>query len=130
MYTEAHCRQDGSRAMRLVRARARQRSAAVDGALGHLKAGDVTGLSIGFRVSPEGVEFDRTAKARILKEVALIEVSLVALPANQSARVTGVKSINAKPTTLRELEAAGVKCDEDVQPADRFDPTYLGKIVD
>ncbi|MEI2653161.1 MAG: hypothetical protein V9G12_13610 [Microthrixaceae bacterium] len=26
---------------RLVRARARQRSAAVDGALGHLKAGDV-----------------------------------------------------------------------------------------
>ena len=31
---------------------------------------------------------------------------------------------------LRELEAAGVKCDEDVQPADRFDPTYLGKIVD
>ncbi len=31
---------------------------------------------------------------------------------------------------LRELEAAGVKCDEEVQPADSFDPKYLGKIVD
>lgn len=31
---------------------------------------------------------------------------------------------------LRELEEAGIRCDEDVQPADRFDPKYLGKIVD
>ena len=31
---------------------------------------------------------------------------------------------------LRELEAQGVKCDEEVQPADRFDPQYLSKIVD
>ena len=31
---------------------------------------------------------------------------------------------------LKELEAAGVKCDEEVQPTDRFDPKYLGKIVD
>ena len=31
---------------------------------------------------------------------------------------------------LKELEAAGVKCDEQVQAADRFDPKYLSKIVD
>ena len=31
---------------------------------------------------------------------------------------------------LKELEAAGVKCDEQVQPADQFDPKYLSKIVD
>ncbi|MEY2632872.1 MAG: hypothetical protein RIR00_1526 [Pseudomonadota bacterium] len=31
---------------------------------------------------------------------------------------------------LQELEAAGVKCDDQVQPADRFDPQYLSKIVD
>ena len=31
---------------------------------------------------------------------------------------------------LKELEAAGVKCDQEVQPADRFDPKYLSKIVD
>lgn len=31
---------------------------------------------------------------------------------------------------LKELEAQGVKCDEEVQAADGFDPKYLGKIVD
>jgi serine O-acetyltransferase len=31
---------------------------------------------------------------------------------------------------LKELEAAGVKCDQEVQPADGFDPKYLSKIVD
>ncbi len=31
---------------------------------------------------------------------------------------------------LKELEAAGVKCDDEVQPADRFDPKHLSKIVD
>ncbi len=33
-------------------------------------------------------------------------------------------------TLLKELELAGVKCDEQVQPADSFDPQYLSKIVD
>src|SRR5574343_432855 len=31
---------------------------------------------------------------------------------------------------LRELDAQGVKCDSEVQPADSFDPQYLSKIVD
>ena len=31
---------------------------------------------------------------------------------------------------LKELEAAGVKCDDEVLAADRFDPKYLSKIVD
>ncbi|KAB2925302.1 MAG: serine O-acetyltransferase [Dechloromonas sp.] len=31
---------------------------------------------------------------------------------------------------LRELTAQGVKCDEEVQAADAFDPKYLSKIVD
>ena len=31
---------------------------------------------------------------------------------------------------LKELEAAGVKCDDEVQPADHFDRNYLSKIVD
>ena len=31
---------------------------------------------------------------------------------------------------LKELEAAGVKCDQEVQTADCFDPKYLSKIVD
>jgi hypothetical protein len=31
---------------------------------------------------------------------------------------------------LKELASAGVKCDDEVQAADRFDPKYLSKIVD
>ena len=31
---------------------------------------------------------------------------------------------------LRELAEQGVKCDQEVQAADRFDPQYLSKIVD
>ena len=31
---------------------------------------------------------------------------------------------------LRELGEQGVKCDDEVQAADRFDPKYLSKIVD
>ncbi|MDD2884980.1 MAG: serine O-acetyltransferase [Dechloromonas sp.] len=31
---------------------------------------------------------------------------------------------------LKELEAQGVQCDDEVQAADRFDPQYLSKIVD
>ena len=31
---------------------------------------------------------------------------------------------------LKELDAQGVKCDEEVLAADRFDPKYLSKIVD
>ena len=31
---------------------------------------------------------------------------------------------------LRELDAQGVKCDNEVQAADKFDPKYLSKIVD
>ncbi len=31
---------------------------------------------------------------------------------------------------LKELEAQGVKCDQEVQPGDDFDPKYLSKIVD
>jgi serine O-acetyltransferase len=31
---------------------------------------------------------------------------------------------------IQELEAQGVKCDDEVNPADRFDPKYLSKIVD
>jgi len=33
-------------------------------------------------------------------------------------------------TLLRELDAQGVKCDEEVQAADSFDPQYLSRIVD
>ena len=56
----------------------------------HLKAGDVSGLSIGYEVPEGGAE--RRNGIRILKNVDLREVSLVAIPAARSARIGSVKS--------------------------------------
>jgi HK97 family phage prohead protease len=67
----------------------------------------VDGLSIGFRTVRE--TYDRTAKVNHLHEVRLIEISLVPVPANDSARLTSVKAISGIETvrqaeqTLREV---------------------------
>lgn len=62
----------------------------------HVRAGDLSGLSIGYRV----VKADRaTNGARRLLEVDLAEVSVVALPANRRARILAVKS--AEPLSLK-----------------------------
>lgn len=58
-------------------------------AYAHLKAGSLSGLSIGYRVIDE--EYDKERNAWLLKEIDLWEVSLVTFPANDSARVADVK---------------------------------------
>ncbi|MGV7962031.1 HK97 family phage prohead protease [Photorhabdus tasmaniensis] len=63
----------------------------------HMKAGSLSGLSIGY-VLNDG-EYDRTKDAFLLKEIALWEVSLVTLPANDEARVNNVKSAFARGET-------------------------------
>ena len=55
-----------------------------------LKLGALTGLSIGYRVISSRIDAKR--KARVLTDVDLFEVSLVTFPANEAARVTGVKT--------------------------------------
>jgi HK97 family phage prohead protease len=79
---------------------AEARALAIDGALG---------LSIGFVTRDAAYEKRR----RVLKDVQLFEVSLVAIPANPQARLTSVKSAvedaELTPRTLeRLLCAAGV----------------------
>jgi HK97 family phage prohead protease len=57
----------------------------------HVRAGDVSGLSIGYRVirsQPNGVVLD-------LLELELLETSIVSFPANPKARVSGVKCDSA-----------------------------------
>lgn len=61
-----------------------------------VKDGSVTGLSIGFRVKSDEMD----GAVRRIKEVDLFEVSLVTMPANEAAQVTGVRS----EMTERELE--------------------------
>jgi HK97 family phage prohead protease len=62
------------------------------------------GLSIGYRT----VESERTAGGRLLKELDLWEISLVAMPAQSAARITSVKSSGTIPheiTEPRQFEA-------------------------
>jgi uncharacterized protein len=69
-------------------------------AFAHARAGDISGFSIGYRIA-EGGAYVKNG-VRHLTEVDLLEISLVTIPANDSARVTLVKS--TKPQTIRELE--------------------------
>lgn len=60
----------------------------------HMKAGSLTGLSIGYILNDW--EYDQAKEAFLLKEIDLWEVSLVTFPANDDARVNDVKSAFAR----------------------------------
>lgn len=67
-----------------------------------LKHGAIDGLSIGFR--------DRDSEqleggGRLLKEIELLEISVVSMPAEQLATITSVKSYMDSIETLRGLDA-------------------------
>lgn len=66
-----------------------------------LKEGALDGMSIGFRTKADS--YDGRRKARMLKEIDLLEISLVSFPMNENARVTGVKSAD-DIKTIREFE--------------------------
>ena len=66
-----------------------------------LKMDALDGLSIGFRVNPKEVSYDKRANKRIIKEVDLMEVSLVTFPMNPKATVMSVKG---EEITIREWE--------------------------
>ena len=66
-----------------------------------LKMGALDGLSIGFKVNPEQVSYDRRANKRIIKEVDLMEVSLVTFPMNPQALV---RSVKGQEISIREWE--------------------------
>jgi len=66
-----------------------------------LKDGALHSMSIGYRVVNE--EYDRKSGINYLNEISLHEVSLVTIPANAAAIVTGVKDADGQPD-IRELE--------------------------
>jgi HK97 family phage prohead protease len=61
-------------------------------AYAHLKAGSVTGLSIGFSIPKGGAEWDPKSETYRIRQVDLWEVSLVTFPANDEAQVDAVKA--------------------------------------
>lgn len=67
------------------------------------KMGAVSGLSIGYRTLKSTP--DPARKARVLNEVKLYEISLVTFPANDSARISAVKSAELLKNP-REFERA------------------------
>ena len=66
-----------------------------------MKMGAIDGLSIGYRVSPKGADYDERGKKRMLKEVDLMEIRAVTFPMNTRARVQAVKG---EQRTVREWE--------------------------
>jgi len=66
-----------------------------------LKMGALDGLSIGFKANPDQVSYDRRANKRIIKEVDLMEVSLVTFPMNTQATV---RSVKGEKISIREWE--------------------------
>lgn len=66
-----------------------------------LKHGAIDGLSIGYRVKAfNQLDNDR----RLLKEIDLVEISVVEEPADLSARISEVKSALEKAESLKEIE--------------------------
>lgn len=66
-----------------------------------MKMGALDGLSIGFRVSPKGQHYDAKGKRRYIKEVELMEISLVTFPMNPKAKI---RSVKGDEFTIREWE--------------------------
>lgn len=72
----------------------------------HLKNGDVNGLSIGFAIGPNGSQMQKGS--RYLTDIDLVEVSVVAFPANSRSRVSAVKSLQSKSDLIELLREGGL----------------------
>lgn len=68
-----------------------------------LKHGAVNGMSIGYRVK-EAVDYPEEGR-RELKQIDLVEISIVESPADNAARVAGVKSAINDAESLKEIES-------------------------
>lgn len=69
-----------------------------------LKHGALDGLSIGFRIPSGGAE-DKKGGGRIIKQADLVEISLVTMPADDSARIQSVKQVIDAIESLKDAEA-------------------------
>ena len=70
-----------------------------------LKLGAIDGMSIGFRADPQKQSYNEAKRVRTLKEVELLEISLVTFPMNEQAvvrSVKGNKNIREWETILRD----------------------------
>lgn len=73
----------------------------------HVQAGDVGAFSIGFLTPEDGRRYVGKG-AWALDRVELVEVSLVAVPANRHARLTSIKQLTSKAEAVDFLRTAGL----------------------
>jgi uncharacterized protein len=73
----------------------------------HVKAGDLNGLSIGYRVPPGAFSMGSNG-VRTLRRVDLHEISVVALPSNKDARIRQVKMLQSAGDLERLLREGGL----------------------
>src|SRR4051794_37645833 len=85
------CRQQGDKLT--VRGAIRTTLAKGKEAYEQVKHGILTGVSVGFKVLNPDKDIRYDAKGRTIIRGVLLEVSLVAIPANRSARITSLKSV-------------------------------------
>lgn len=89
-----------------------------------LKAGAITGLSIGFYPVKYTLGTKANEPLRTLEEVEVVEVSVVGLPANGKARVQAVKSLG-ESMSVRDLESllreCGLSKSESIAVASQFE---------
>ena len=75
-------------------------------AYAHLKAGSINGLSIGFQIID--IEHNSSLDVEIIREVDLLEISLVTFPSNELATVTSIRTclsqgVQPKPKELEKV---------------------------
>lgn len=68
-----------------------------------MKHGAVTGLSIGYRI-PDGGSEKSEHGGRLLKQIDLVEISVVESPADVHAQISSVKSAIDEAESLKEIE--------------------------
>jgi HK97 family phage prohead protease len=73
----------------------------------HIKAGDVTGLSIGYSVPPGG-QTRQSNGSRLLSKLHVHEVSVTPIPSNEATRIVSVKSLESRGELEDLLQAAGL----------------------
>ena len=66
-----------------------------------MKMGALDGMSIGYRADPAKQKYDEKNKRRLLKELDLMEISLVTFPMNPRAKIQAVKG---EEMNIRDLE--------------------------
>ncbi len=69
----------------------------------HMKAGSLSGLSIGYSL-PDGYDYDSEKQAFMIRSIDLWEISLVTFPANDEARVQNVKNLILAGETPHESQ--------------------------